>query len=84
MATRNSGTATIVRVKKLRKPSIRPPRPIAEPMPRINATGTDTSAVAAASISVLGTRPAINSLTGVALEIDTPMSPLSRLINQCR
>ncbi|MNZ30793.1 hypothetical protein D3C78_480770 [compost metagenome] len=63
---------------------MRPPRPMAEPMPRINATGTDTSAVAAASIRVLGKRPAIKSLTGMALDTDCPISPLSRLINQCK
>ncbi|MNP70747.1 hypothetical protein D3C76_1670210 [compost metagenome] len=74
----------MARVKKLRKLSMRPPRPNAEPMPRSNASGTDTSAVAAASINVLGTRPAIKSLTGMALDTDSPMSPLSRLINQCR
>lgn len=57
---------------------------MAEPMPMISATGTDTSAVTAASISVLGTQPAISSLTGKALDTDCPMSPLSRFINQCR
>ncbi|MNN67255.1 hypothetical protein D3C76_1755150 [compost metagenome] len=74
----------MVKVKKLRTLSMRPPRPMAEPMPRINATGTDTSAVAAASIRVLGKRPAIKSLTGMALDTDCPISPLSRLINQCK
>ncbi len=84
VATRNSGTATIARVTKLRQLSMRPPRPIAEPIPSTSATGTETSAVAPASIKVLGTRPAISSPTGMALETDTPMSPVSRLINQCR
>lgn len=57
---------------------------MAEPMPRVSASGTETTAVTAASIRVLGTRPAISSLTGMALDTEVPMSPASRLSSQCR
>src|SRR5512141_2090090 len=84
VATRNSGTDTIDTAATLTARSNQEPRHIAEAIPSTNASGTETSAVAAASNSELGRRLPIIVATGRLLTRDWPGSPVTMPTSHCQ